>query len=114
MKKICFDLDGVICSNTNGDYEKAIPFKKAIEKINSLYQAGYYIMIFTARFMGRSDNDIDAANKLGFTFTSMQLENWGLKYHKLIIGKPEFDLVVDDKNLNYDENWIEADFNKLI
>mgnify|MGYP001340275236 CR=1 FL=1 len=112
MKKICFDLDGVICSNTNGDYENAVPFQKAINKINKLYNEGFYILIFTARFMGRNKDDVVAANKLGFSFTTNQLKKWGLKYHKLIIGKPEFDIVIDDKSLNYDETWIELDFNK--
>ena len=27
MKIICFDLDGVICNNTYGDYSKAKPIK---------------------------------------------------------------------------------------
>ena len=35
-----FDIDGTICSLTNGDYEKAIPINERIEKINSLYEKG--------------------------------------------------------------------------
>ena len=58
MRKYCFDLDGVICNNTNGDYVNAQPSLDAVKKINSLYEKGNEIIIFTARYMGRNDNDI--------------------------------------------------------
>ncbi len=106
MKKICFDLDGVICNNTWGDYEKAIPNKEAILNINKLYEKGFYILIFTARFMGRSNGDINKANSLGYEFTRNQLLNWGVKFNKLILGKPEYDFIVDDKAYNYDNDWM--------
>ena len=44
MKTICFDLDGVLCSNTWGSYEKAIPVQKAVDKVNDLYAKGYKII----------------------------------------------------------------------
>ena len=106
MAKICFDLDGVICNNTYGDYENAFPFENSIKKINQLYNEGNYIIIFTARFMGRSNNDIDKAYDLGFELTKKQLAEWQVKYHELILGKPEFDILVDDKSFNYSESWI--------
>ena len=31
------DIDGTICTNTNGNYEKAIPYKDRIDKVNKLY-----------------------------------------------------------------------------
>ena len=38
-KTICFDIDGVICTQVkNGKYEKAIPLKKSINLINKLYK----------------------------------------------------------------------------
>ena len=46
-EKNLFRLDGVICNNTWGDYEKAIPNKEAILNINKLYERGFYILIFT-------------------------------------------------------------------
>ena len=45
MKIICFDLDGVIFNNNYGDYTKAKPIKKSINKINSLYNQGHIIKI---------------------------------------------------------------------
>ena len=40
-KRICFDLDGVICNNTYGKYEKAIPYHKSISKINELFDESW-------------------------------------------------------------------------
>ena len=37
--------------------------------------------------------------------TKKQLNKWGLKYHLLIMGKPSFDYIIDDKSLNFNNNW---------
>ena len=34
-----------------------------------------------------------------------QLKKWNLKYHKLIFGKPSFDIFVDDKSFGFKKNW---------
>ena len=52
-----FDIDGTICTNTNGNYENADPFLKRIKKVNDLYEDGNKIIFMTARGMGRSNND---------------------------------------------------------
>ena len=57
--------------------------------------------------MGRTNNDFIKAKELGYNSTLKQLKNWDLKFHKLIFGKPSFDLLVDDKAYNYNENWID-------
>jgi hydroxymethylpyrimidine pyrophosphatase-like HAD family hydrolase len=44
----CFDFDGTLCTNTEGDYENAKPLHKRIEKVNELYAQGHKIIIFTA------------------------------------------------------------------
>ena len=107
MKKkiICFDLDSVICKTKKNFYKESIPIKKNIKVINKLYNQGYFIKIFTSRFMGRSNENIILAKKRGHNITCRQLKKWGVKYHNLIFGKPSFDLYVDDKNLNFDKNW---------
>ena len=105
-KTICFDLDGVICSNTWGDYEKAVPFNDAISKINELYNTGFEIIIYTSRYMGRFDSDIKKVYDHGFEFTKAQIENWGLKYNKLLMGKPSYDIIIDDKSYNFNNEWI--------
>ena len=39
-KKICYDLDGVICKTNKNFYKNAKPLKSNIKKINQLYEEG--------------------------------------------------------------------------
>ena len=106
MKKLCFDIDGVICRTVKSNYKNSKPNHKAIKVINELYYQGHYVIIFTARYMGRNKENISLAKKQGYKFTSNQLKKWGLKFNKLIFGKPSFDLVVDDRSVFYNKNWL--------
>jgi len=90
----CFDLDGTLCESVmDGDYMKAIPIQKAIDKVNSLYDEGNEIIIFTGR---GSSSGIDWSDR-----TKDQLNRWNLKHHRLIMNvKPTYDIVIDDKAVN--------------
>ena len=99
-----FDIDGTICTNTNGNYENAKPLLKRIKKVNDLYEDGNKIIFMTARGMGRSGNSAAYANKAFYEFTKRQLEEWGVKYHSLFLGKPSGDVYIDDKGIN-DEDF---------
>ncbi len=95
----CFDIDGTICSNTDGNYEIAEPFKDRIEKINQLYDDGNSILFFTAR---------GSTTKINWKkLTEDQLQEWGVKYTKLIFGKPEADIYIDDKAVDVEEFFLE-------
>ena len=64
----CFDIDGTICTNTNGEYEKAQPLKNIIKIVNDLFHEGNQIIMFTAR---GSTTNIDWKE-----LTKQQLEDW--------------------------------------
>tara|TARA_B100000989_G_scaffold11566_1_gene7891 strand:+ start:11890 stop:12261 length:372 start_codon:yes stop_codon:yes gene_type:complete len=104
-KKFCFDIDGVICKTINSNYEKSVPNKNVINMINKLYKKGNKIKIFTSRYMGRSSENIKHVNKYKSVITK-QLKKWNLKYNDLIIGKPSYDVFVDDKAFGFKKNWI--------
>lgn len=100
--KYVVDIDGTIC--TNGDcssckYEGSTPILERIEKINSLYDEGHIIKYFTARGMGRYNDDTEKARDKFYNLTKMQLDIWGCKYHQLILGKPSADIYIDDKSI---------------
>lgn len=99
-----FDIDGTICQNRcelNGDdYAQSKPFYDRIEKNNSLFDAGHTIIYLTARGMGRTNNNVVESYKLFYDFTKKQLDDWGVKYHDLFLGKPSADVYVDDKGEN--------------
>lgn len=90
--KYCFDLDETICLTPSRDYSKSIPYAKVIDRVNHLFDAGHNITIFTAR---GSSSGIDHRD-----LTEGQLKSWGVKYHELIMGKPDYDIFVDDKAIN--------------
>ena len=99
-----FDIDGTICISSNSEYEKATPLQDRIKVVNDLYDQGHSIIFQTARGMGRSGNSAAYAHKAFYELTKRQLEEWGVKYHGLFLGKPTGDIYVDDKGIN-DEDF---------
>ena len=92
---IYVDIDETICeSPEDRDYTKAQPIKERIEKINKLFDEGNTIVYWTAR---GTMTGID-----WYQVTQKQFEIWGVKYHDLKMGKPAYDLVIDDKNIKSD------------
>ena len=90
------DIDGTICSDESGLYEKVKPIKEQINKINKLYDEGNTIIYWTARGTVTGINCFDLTKK--------QLDSWGCKYHELRVGtKPHYDLWIDDKSKRIEE-----------
>ena len=93
------DIDDTICTSFTGEdgsrqYDKAEPLPERIEKINELYDQGETIIYWTAR---GSSTGLDWAE-----LTKDQLDSWGCKYHELWMGKPSYDIWIDDKAINSD------------
>ena len=89
--KYCFDIDNTICSG-GVPYEEAKPFPKVVKRINELYDEGHHIIISTSRGHWSGENWLE--------FTKQQLDEWGVKYHKIEVGKkPGVDVFVDDKSI---------------
>jgi capsule biosynthesis phosphatase len=95
--KYVFDIDGTICSDTKGAYQNAVPINSRIEKVNQLYAQGNRIVFYTARGMGRSENKAEIASAQWYEFTINQLQQWGVNFHELHLGKPAGDMYIDDK-----------------
>jgi len=86
--KYVVDIDDTICSHEK-DYRDAQPFNNIISHFNKLYDEGHTIWYFTAR---GTETGIDWRE-----VTEKQFEQWGVKYHNLLFGKPSADIYVDDK-----------------
>lgn len=92
---IYVDIDGTIC-DTKGGYPNAKPIFENIAKINKLFDEGNIIVYWTARgkVSGHDWKEL----------TGQQLEEWGCKYHDVILNaKPAFDLLIDDKSKRIEE-----------
>jgi len=95
MKNIFFDIDGVITIETEGwskeEYLGRTPNKKIIPVINMLYKdPNNKITLYTSRFL--EDRKI----------TEQWLRLHRVKYHELILGKPQYDILIDDKAFKFD------------
>jgi dTDP-glucose 4,6-dehydratase len=88
----CFDIDGTLCSNTEGNYLHAVPYRDVINSINRIFDEGHQVILYTAR---GSTTGIDWRD-----VTERQLKEWGLRYHTLFMGKPTADVYIDDKAIN--------------
>ena len=87
-----------------GDYEKAEPLIDRIKTNNKLYDEGKQVIYHTARGMGRNNNDATKAQPEFYLFTVRQLKSWGVKFHRVILGKPSGDVYIDDKGMK-DEHF---------
>jgi histidinol phosphatase-like enzyme len=99
--KYIVDIDGTICTPvSDGNYEDAEPIQSHIDKINKLYDEGHQIIYLTARGMGRYGDNANLAKRMFYELTKDQLNRWGCKHHKLMLGKPSGDYYIDDKGIN--------------
>lgn len=93
---IYVDIDETICYYENERlYHLAKPNKERITKINHLFEQGHTIIYWTARGTLTNINH--------FSLTYEQLNNWGCKFSELRMGKPAYDLFIDDKNINSED-----------
>lgn len=95
---IYIDIDETICNSPNKpDYTHSNPIIENISKANKLYDDGHTIVYWTAR---GTTTGIDWRK-----ITEQQFVDWGVKYHEIKFGKPNYDLFIDDKNMNT-KDWI--------
>ncbi|MBR9705281.1 adenylyltransferase/cytidyltransferase family protein [Candidatus Pacearchaeota archaeon] len=102
------DIDGTLCpqAKKGEGYDNLEPFQEAIETINKLYNEGFKIILFTSRFMGYNNGDVlKIYREDGHTYIKNQLNSWGLKYHELHMGKPQSDLIIDDRCIFFRHDW---------
>jgi quercetin dioxygenase-like cupin family protein len=91
------DLDNTLCRTVESFYENSTPIQERIDYVNSLKQLGHHITIWTAR-----------GSRSGINYeelTKKQLANWNVQYDKLLLGKPAYDIYIDDKSFNVDSFW---------
>lgn len=72
------DIDNTLLLYPDGDnYNDAVPNIDEIKILNSLYVKGHIIIIHTGRNWDK------------YEFTKKQLKDFGIKYHELVMGKPQ-------------------------
>lgn len=98
LKRIVVDCDGVIASKKHGgDYSKAPPLQHGIDQVNKLYDMGYEVVLYTARYGERKAGNINEMYEAGYCEWTDWLEKHGVKYHHAFMGKIAGVLYIDDK-----------------
>ena len=83
------DCDGVIADKKyGGEYAKAGPLQFGIDQVNKLYDMGFIITLYTARYGDRCNGNIHQQYETGYKVGTDWLEKHGVKYHHAFMGKP--------------------------
>lgn len=95
-KRIIYvDIDGTLTEETEGwgnkVYLNRTPKPNVIASINKMYEAGDLVILWSSRFA--EDRDC----------TIKWLKANEVKYHRLILEKPSFDLYICDRVLNVED-----------
>ena len=98
LKRIIVDCDGVIASKEHGgDYSEAPPLQHGIDQVNRLYDMGYEVVLYTARYGERKAGNINEMYEAGYCEWTEWLAKHGVKYHHAFMGKVAGVLYIDDK-----------------
>jgi len=93
--RYAFDIDNTLVFTVGNDYANSQPIQRRINAVNKLYDEGHTIYLFTAR---------GSASGTDYTeLTKKQMQDFGIKHHRIITGKPDVDLFVDDKAISVRE-----------
>ena len=106
---ICFDIDGVLTEDTDtshedlaGSYTYRKPRHRAIDLCLRAYEAGWYVLLYTGRR--------ESQRRL----TEDWLHERGIHYHALMMGKPYFSYVIDDRVLGVSVDQQLDEFEKFL
>lgn len=93
MRIAVVDMDGVICEE-RATFERSLaaPMPGARAGMQALRDLGYWVIIHTARGWAE------------LTMTMTWLRDHEIVYDQLILGKPQADLVIDDRAVKF-SSW---------
>lgn len=107
MKKVyAIDLDHTLCipnenyKDSHNKYRLAKPIQSVIDRVNQLHDNGHEIVIYTARRMLTHSGDVEAVIADVGEITKEWLEEYGVKYDRIVFGKIYYDEIWDDKAVN--------------
>jgi hypothetical protein len=85
-RTLAVDLDGVLCRG-EGAYESRIPDLEQIDRVRTLEARGWRVVIWSARSNTRD----------GRARTLAWIRRHSVPCSALVLGKPKFDALIDDR-----------------
>ncbi len=99
-KTLLIDMDGTLCTEERTfDRPLATPVPGAKERVNRWHAEGHTIVIWTARGWEQ------------YKITFKWLNDHGVKFDQLLMGKPIVDAIIDDRAFRF-EGWDKPYFEK--
>lgn len=90
--KLLVDIDNTICITEGSNYKNSVPIQNRIDFLNKVLDNGGIVHYYSARGSASGTDWLE--------FTKNQLKEWGARYTSLKLGKPDIDIIIDDKALN--------------
>lgn len=97
------DVDDTILTTENRNYAESVPKMDVIRKLREARDRGWYIILFTARGMGRSNGNIESVRWEVTQEIESFCSRFDVPYDQIMLGKPWAAMYVDDKGLRPDE-----------
>jgi capsule biosynthesis phosphatase len=111
-KTAIFDVDNTILTTVNRDYANSQPKMEVVKGMRALKEAGWFIYLYTARGMGRSNGDIASVAEDVFAEVETFCKKFDVPYDAIQVGKPWGCLYVDDLAMRPEE--FAARYNRII
>jgi capsule biosynthesis phosphatase len=102
-KTIVMDVDDTILTTVNRDYANSQPKMEVVKGMRALKEAGWFIYLYTARGMGRSNGDIASVADDVFNEVEAFCKKFDVPYDAIQVGKPWGCLYVDDLAMRPEE-----------
>ena len=102
-KTIVCDIDDTILTTINRDYDNSQPKMEVIVGLRALKDAGWRIVLHTARGQGRSNGNIDLVREDVARDVETFCAKYDVPYDELILGKVWAAYYIDDRALRPEE-----------
>lgn len=109
QKTLCIDLDQTLCAlkKPNESYLDVLPLPGAIEAMQKLKEEGFYLVINTGRGTRTYNHNIGLINIHRVPEINLWLKKHNIPYDEIIVGKRDCLYFIDDKNIEFKNNWNE-------
>lgn len=104
---LVIDFDNTICElRKHGQpYSEVLPKMGVKESLDKFKERGWRIVVYTASGMATYDGNLQDIYKKRYPEIMEWLLSQSIPFDELIMGKPLASYYIDDKAINFNDNW---------